>query len=60
MYVYQFMDGRWVIAKTHPTWIDYTKLIRNKAAFALFDRGYDTRQAAYAAMRQVESMLRAA
>lgn len=63
MYVWQMNDGRWHISLETNIHlrsngrVTFGKLLANKAAFKLFDRGYETEAGARAAYAEINALM---
>lgn len=57
MYVYQFMDATYRIDRRTNSRIQFSTILANTEAFKLYEGIYETREAAYTAMKRIESLL---
>ena len=57
MHVWQMNDGRWHISLETQQRHRFGTILRNPAALALYDRGYDTEREARAAERRIRALI---
>lgn len=59
MYVFQFMDATYRIARTTNSTVPFGAIIRNEEASKLYDGAYETRAEADAGMKRINEILAA-